>query len=69
MALLRAVSLGTIAAIAVPFVLRDVGGLLGQAASWWTVRPVPGELGLFFSVPVFLGVAGLGWALLKAAER
>lgn len=68
MALLKAVALGAIGAIAMPFVLRNEAGLIHDAMSYWTVRPVPGQFGLIFSIPVFLVVTALGWILLKIAE-
>ncbi|MFS0736695.1 hypothetical protein ABC347_06570 [Sphingomonas sp. 1P06PA] len=68
MALLKALALGAIGAMAMPFVLRNEAGLIHELMSYWTVRPVPGEFGLIFSVPVFLVVTGFGWVLLKIAE-
>ena len=69
MALLKAVALGAVAAISVPYVLGDAEGVVGRAAYYGAIHPVPGEFSLFFSIPIFLVVAAFGWGLLKASER
>jgi hypothetical protein len=68
MALLRAAALGAVGAIALPYLLGGKAGQLGEAVRYWTVS-WPGDLGLSFSVPVFLGVTLFAWIFFKWADR
>ncbi|MBA3677660.1 MAG: hypothetical protein H0W74_09700 [Sphingosinicella sp.] len=68
MALLRAVALGAVSAVALPYLLDGKAGQLGEAVHYGTIA-LPRGLGLSFSVPIFLGVALFAWIFFKWSDR
>jgi len=68
MAIGKAVGLGMVAAIALPYILRDLTGPFGDFVANTTLHfPLSGHI-LFWNWLVFSIVTLAGWALLRAAE-
>jgi len=69
MAALKAIAVGTIAAIALPYLARNDPGLANGIFDIWTIHPVPGTFGLHFSIPIFLLISVFAWALFLWTEK
>jgi len=68
MALVKAVVIGAAAAIGLPWLVRDqrdFGGIFDV----WVLRPVPGNLEIHFSIPVFLIITLFAWAIFVWTEK
>ena len=68
MALLKAMALGAIAAISLPFVLHDASGTLGRAVNYGTVHPDAGRFGFPLSIPIFVIVTLFAAAMFRASR-
>ena len=65
----RAVIVGAIAALAIPWLNNEGGGQLGQWLGRGVVHASAGGLHFAWSWPIFCIVTLLTWALLAAANR
>lgn len=69
MALGKAAIVGLIAALALPSVMRGDAGELGEWAHWWSIRPIPGNFDILFSIPIFVVVTLFAWMFIGWASR
>ena len=69
MALGKAVLVGMVASLALPYVFKDDQGQLGHWAHIGLVRFTIGDTPLGWSLPLFAGVTLFAWLFLAWAER
>lgn len=69
MALARAVVVGAVAAIAIPYLNSEDGGQLSEWLGRGVVHFTAGTFHLAWSWPIFCIVTLLAWALLVAAKN
>ncbi|HEV2745881.1 MAG TPA: hypothetical protein VGW34_01115 [Allosphingosinicella sp.] len=69
MSLPRAAALGAIAALAIPWVMREETGQLGEWVQLGVVRFSAAGLHLLWSWPLFAVVTLFAWGLLAWANR
>jgi hypothetical protein len=69
MALGKAVLVGIVTSLAIPYVFRADQGQLGEWARIGLVRFTLGETPLGWSLPLFAGVTLFAWLFLSWSER
>jgi len=69
MALTKAVGLGAVAALAIPYVMRDEGDMLGPWLARGVVDFTLAGMHLYWSWPIFCAVTLFAWALFAWANR
>ena len=69
MALLKAVTLGAMAGIGLPYVARDYPGLWGGLFEVGVIQPLAKVPGLHISIPILATVAIFAWGLFVWAEK
>jgi hypothetical protein len=69
MALGKAVLVGVVASLAIPYVFRNDPGQLGEWSRIGLVRFTLGDTPLGWSLPLFAGVTLFAWLFLSWADR
>ena len=69
MALVKAVVVGAVAALAIPFVMRGDSDQLGEWLRRGVVRLAVADVTLFWSWPIFAAVTLFAWGMLAWSNR